>query len=283
MTKEKFYEVFGSIDEDFVQEAYMSVEIADYHQDEPPIEVGAASASKINTKKHILYQFADMKTNGLKRGVLVACLCLLVLGLGVGIPQYIKSMSSGGGFFGNRNDTILAAHRNEITPEIENSILEQLQNYTEVKKTYVLLFNTWFLSDELTDFSQVVTNEVFYVVPGNEENPSDALSYTIYTINEAGKAEWNMSAYTEEEDTQPSEFFGLTYKVIEDALSGITYEDYIITYSHSIRTVIIWVRSETEDVFLTYPSRSDFVGLEVGGMYTLEEMQGILTEAYKNN
>lgn len=47
-------------------------------------------------------------------------------------------------------------------------------------------------------------------------------------------------------------------------------EDYIFTYSQRLRTVFVWVRGE-EDFLVTYPTRPDLLGLEVSGVYTLDE------------
>ena len=41
-----------------------------------------------------------------------------------------------------------------------------------------------------------------------------------------------------------------------------------------------WVRCEKDDVLLAYPTRPDLLGLEVGGIYTLDEVKRALTEAY---
>ena len=72
----------------------------------------------------------------------------------------------------------------------------------------------------------------------------------------------------------------MTYPMIEDDISEIDYIDYIVTYSTRLRTVIVWVQRSEEDLFVTYPTRPDLLEIEVGGIYTLPEMQEKLTDAY---
>lgn len=44
-------------------------------------------------------------------------------------------------------------------------------------------------------------------------------------------------------------------------------------------TVFVWAKcADGEDVFITYPARPEFVGLENRGRYTLPELQQILTK-----
>ena len=65
--------------------------------------------------------------------------------------------------------------------------------------------------------------------------------------------------------------------MVEDALVDMEYEDYIFTYSHRLRTVFVWVRGKEEDVIITYPTRPDLLGLEVGGVYHPEKVKMILS------
>jgi len=82
----------------------------------------------------------------------------------------------------------------------------------------------------------------------------------------------------------PSQFNGLTYDIIEEDLAGIDYEDYIITQSTRLYTVFVWARCrEGGDMFITYPARPEFLGLENRGRYTLEELRYILAEAYRDS
>ncbi len=68
--------------------------------------------------------------------------------------------------------------------------------------------------------------------------------------------------------------------MIDSALVDIEYEDYIITYSQRSSTIFVWVRCVAEDVLLTYPTRPDLLGIENGGIYTLEEVKDALANAY---
>ncbi len=168
----------------------------------------------------------------------------------------------------------------EYAAAIDEFILNQFEDSTELKKVYILRTDDWFEMDEITDFSQVVTEEITYVVPGGEEGTSNDKAYSFYKVNEEGKSEWNGSAYPPSDATAPFGFSGLTYEMIENALDGIAYEDYVITYAQRQNTVFVWVRCEKEDVLLTYPTRPDLLGLEVGGIYMLEEVKSALTAAY---
>ena len=163
---------------------------------------------------------------------------------------------------------------------IDESVSRQFEDSIELKKVYILRTDDWFEMDDITDFSQVVTSEISYVVPGGEEGTSNDKAYSFYKVNEDGEVEWNGSAYPPSDVMVPLGFSGLTYEMIENALNGIEYEDYIITYAQRQNTVFVWVRCEKEDVLLTYPTRPDLLGLEVGGTYTVEEVKSALSEAY---
>ena len=72
--------------------------------------------------------------------------------------------------------------------------------------------------------------------------------------------------------------------MIARALVGIEYEDYIITYAgQSLSTVFVWVRCAEEDGILTYPTRPDLLGIEIGGIYTLQELRSALCDAYEQS
>lgn len=73
---------------------------------------------------------------------------------------------------------------------------------------------------------------------------------------------------------------GLTYDIIEEDLAGVNYEDYVIAQSTQLYTVIVRARCVDGEVFVTYPARPEFVGLENRRLYTLEELLGALREAY---
>ena len=179
--------------------------------------------------------------------------------------------------------TPMGMERSEVTEfsaVIDEFILNQFKDSTELKKAYILRTDDWYAMDEISDFSQVVTNEITYVVPGGEQGTSKDKAYSFYKVNEDGEIEWNGSAYPQADVVPPFGFSGLTYEMIENALDGITYEDYVITYAQRFGTVFVWVRCEKEDVLLVYPTRPDLLGLEVGGIYTLEEVKSALTGAY---
>lgn len=168
----------------------------------------------------------------------------------------------------------------EFLAVIDESILNQFEDSTELKKVYILRTDDWFATDEISNFSQVATTEVVYVVPGGEEDMSNDKAYSFYDVNEDGKIEWNSSAYPPSDAPTPFGFSGLTYEMIDNALDEIEYEDYIITYAQRLNTVFVWVRCESVDKIIAYPTRPDLLGLEVGGLYTLEEVKCILADAY---
>ena len=133
----------------------------------------------------------------------------------------------------------------------------------------------------MTDFSQILTDKVLYVVPGSSEGiggKEEEGAYAFYTLDENGEARRG-SGVSVGSTTIPNQFSGLTEEIIREDLAGVDYEDYIIAQSCRLYTVFIWVRcADGEDVFVTYPARPDFVGLENRGRYTLTEIQHILTE-----
>lgn len=213
--------------------------------------------------------------------LVLALVCVLGL-VGCNNPTAGQNAISNSGPFGNGDTTIFEPHSEDFTPEIERSILEQFDNSTEVKKAYILRTNDWFLSDTLSDFSQAVTTDIVYIAPGGEQGATNDMAYSFYNVNENGKIEWGSSAYPPEDATAPFGFSGLTYEIIDNALVGTKYKDYIITYAQRLNTVFVWVRCESEDIIITYPTRPDLLGLENGGIYTLKEVQSVLTEAYNS-
>ena len=180
---------------------------------------------------------------------------------------------------GPTDSTLLASHREEFSSEIDPMVLSQFENHDALLKTYLLLNNQWFLSDTLEDFSQAITSDVRYIYPGNKNQKIMEGSYSTYMINETGTLEWLGTASRPSDSTAPYGLENLTHEKIRTDLSGIEYKDYIITYSNRLYVAFVWVRTSTEDLILTYPVRPEFTGLEVGGIYTLEELQEILKEA----
>ena len=140
--------------------------------------------------------------------------------------------------------------------------------------------NEWFLSDELTDFSQAVTTDTIYVVPGGENSSDPDAAFSIYDVDAEGNVQWDCTAYPPANASVPFEFSGLTYEVIHHALADVEHEDYIITYAPTLGIVFIWARGIAEDTILAYPTRPDLLGLENGGFYTLGEVQTALSNAY---
>lgn len=193
---------------------------------------------------------------------LAACLGLIVTGM---LVYALKDMEE---------VAVLPPHRQEVSPDIRPKITEQIDKGVEVKKVYILLTNDWFQSEELLDFSQVVTKDTVYVIAEDESG------YTFYDTNDESVLAWKGSAYPPANVTRPFGFYGLTLDMIDDALEGMEYEDYIFTYSQRLRTVFVWVRGGEEDVIITYPTRPDLLGLEVGGVYKLEEVKMILSASF---
>lgn len=245
MTNEKLYEAIGDINERHILEA------------KQPKEKKPFSWVKVYA--------------------LAACLCLVV-GMSSFWLVMINAPSNGGGF-GDPGSKLLASHREDFTPEIDPTILAQFKNPDDVIKTYSLLTNQWFLSDKLEDFSQVVTTDVFYIYPGDDSGKNMDTAYSDYKIDENGTLEWKGTTYPPTDKSTPYGLWQLTHERIQADLSGIEYEDYIITQAPRLAAVFVWVRTSSEDLIIAYPMRPDWMDLENGGIYTLEELQEILKEA----
>lgn len=245
MTNEKLYEAIGDINERHILEA------------KQPKEKKPFSWVKVYA--------------------LAACLCLVV-GMSSFWLVMINAPSNGGGF-GDPGSKLLASHREDFTPEIDPTILAQFKNPDDVIKTYSLLTNQWFLSDKLEDFSQVVTMDVFYIYPGDDSGKNMDTAYSDYKIDENGTLEWKGTTYPPTDKSTPYGLWQLTHERIQADLSGIEYEDYIITQAPRLAAVFVWVRTSSEDLIIAYPMRPDWMDLENGDIYTLEELQEILKEA----
>lgn len=251
MTKEQLFEAIGDVKEEHILEA-----------------------KQPNEKKPISW---------VKISSIAACMCLVIGIAGLSILFWLppSNGSNGGGVF-DPGSILLETHRDDFSPEIESVVLTQFENPDDVIKSYWILTNHWFLSDELEDFSQIVTTEVAYVYPGDDEGNDKDISYTVYSVDEYGNLDFGYSAYPANDTIVPNTFWKLSYEVINTALKDIDYEDYIITKCSRTGTVFVWVRCESEDLFLTYPSRPDLTGLEVGEIYTLKEIQELLTKAFQH-
>ena len=217
------------------------------------------------------YKKKAKKPVWVKWGAMAACLCFVIC---IGTYFAYKFNPDGGGF-GNGDATLFAEHREDFSSEIPSDILAQLGDNTI--KAYLLRTNDWFLATDMTDYSQALTNDVLYIVQDTSNGERGA--YTAYT-EEDGAISKDHDATPPANATVPCGFFGLTYPMIEDDISEIDYIDYIVTYSTRLRTVIVWVQRSEEDLFVTYPTRPDLLEIEVGGIYTLPEMQEKLTDAY---
>lgn len=219
-----------------------------------------------------------MKTpKRIKLFVFIACLCFVLC-----IASFSVVFSDYHGFRngdGPTDSTLLTSHPEDFTSEIDLEVLSQFENHDTLLKIYRTLDNQWYLSDALEDFSQVVTTEIRYIYPGNKNQGEQDSAYSTYMINETGNLKWLGTAYHSSNPTTPVGLENLTHEKIQADLSSIKYEDYIVTYSNRLYIAFVWVRTSAEDYILTYPVRPEFTGLEVGGIYTLEEVQEILKDS----
>lgn len=220
-----------------------------------------------------------------KAYAVAACLCIVLGVASFSIPLWDYPGFSGGSNGGGNNgagptdSTLLASHREDFTSMIDAEILSQFENHDTLLKIYWLLDNQWFMSDKLEDFSQVVTIEVRYIYPGDMNQQNENGAYSTYMINEAGNLEWLGMASHSYDLSSPVGLAGLSHEKIRTDLAGIEYEDYIITYSNRLHIAFVWIHTSTDDLILTYPVRPEFSELNVGGIYTLEELQEILKDA----
>ena len=187
-------------------------------------------------------------------------------------------------FWGTRDYTLLEIHRDDFTPGLSAEAETAFADIPGVMKVYRTIPDAWFLAEELTDFSQALDAEPFYIVPGSSEGiggPPDDGAYSVYTLDENGEPRWGMGVSSPDNDTVPYTFCRLTWDIIEEDLADVDYDDIIISHSTRLYTVFIWVRcSDGEDMFITYPARPEFVKLKNRGRYTLAEIRQILSEAY---
>ena len=230
------------------------------------------------------------KPSWTKWGAIAACLCLVVIGT-LELPRLSQPSDTEGGGLSNTGGkwwsddvTIGPVHREDFSPEMSPETTSLFQDVPGVLKVYRTTVDSWFLSDQMTDYSQALTDEVVYVVPnyseGIDQAPTGEQSYGIYVMSEDGQLTWGMGAVLHEKHTMPYELFGLSDEIILKDLSGIEYDDYIITQSTQLYTVIVWARcSDENDRFVTYSSRPEIVNLEDHSVYTLEELQQRLANA----
>lgn len=219
---------------------------------------------------------------------LAASLCL-VIGMGSLVLMNLHhagtnggSYNSGGfdnGCWGSGDHALLDAHREDFTPGLSAEAETAFEGVPGVMEIYRTLNNEWFLADDLTDFSQILTAEPLYIVPAKNG------AYSVYTLDEDGISLGMGSSMPNNIPVSvPNALSGLTYEIIEEDLAGIDYDDYIIAHSPMLYTVFIWARcADGEDMFVTYPARPEFVGLENRGRYTLREIQRILTKSSRDS
>lgn len=224
-----------------------------------------------------------------KKCVLAVSLCLIAGAGGLALTNLTREDRNSGygnsdSFWGTRDYTLLEIHRDDFTPGLSAEAEAAFAHVPVVMKVYRTIPDAWFLAEELTDFSQALDAEPFYIVPGSSEGiggPSDAGAYSVYALDENGEPHWGMGVSSPDNDTVPYTFCGLTWDIIEEDLAGVDYDDIIISHSTRLYTVFIWARcSDGQDRFVTYPARPEFVKLENRGRYTLNEIRQILSEAY---
>lgn len=292
----KLYDSITNIRDEYVEEANAMEEA------KTPEHPGRAAGTGV--KGDAGGQPAEPKRGRLMRlgwCIPAACLCIAA-GVGIWMGQN-GSGSDGGngnsdGFWGSGDCTLLEAHREDFTPglspEAEAAFADPaFADAPEVMKIYRTLYNEWFLAEDMTDFSRALTADPLYIVHGAvdyQSGGSDAQAqegaYGVYTLDENGRARWGMgtSGPGQVNNKVPYGLCRLTYDIIEEDLEGVDYEDYIITESEPLYTVIIWARcAGGEDRFVTYPKCPEFVGLENRRLYTLEELLEALREAYRGD
>ena len=230
------------------------------------------------------YQGTKRKPVWFKWGAMAACLCLVLAGALV-LPRLIQlngteggGPSNAGGLWPGDPVAVGTVHREDFSPEKSQEAALLFRDVPGVLKVYRTTVDSWFLSDHLTDYSQALTGEAVYVVPQYSEGigcpPTGEQSYSVYVSGEDGTLTWGEGVSLEEKHTMPYALIGLTDEIIRKDLSGIAYEDYIITHSARLYAVIVWARCPGgEDRFVTYSSRPEFLGLEDHTVYTLEELQ----------
>ena len=220
----------------------------------------------------ITYAPKKKKPAWVKWGAMAACLCLVVV---AAIPIINHFNPDGGRGFGNGDATLSEERRSDFTSDIPSDVVAQLGD--NVMKAYCTRENDWFLAESIEDYSQVLLDDVIYMIPDDDFEPSHA--YTVYGEKD-GVLQKSYNGTPPSDAALPYGFAGLSYSLIEERISGIDYTDYIVTYSYRLGMVIVWVQCSDMDMFVTYPTRPDLLGVEVGAIYTLPEMQAKLTDAY---
>lgn len=256
MTNEQLFDVLGDIREEYIQDAHVAKE---------------------------------RSPGWMRWGAAAACL-LLVAGLTMAslpnLPLFGGGANGGSstsnGFWGSSDSSLLTKRRETFTSELTAEEELAFDGVPGVFKFYRVINNSWFMSEDLSDFSQVIEDNIFYIVPGSMEGIGGKHTdgaYSIYTLDENGKPQWGMGVGSDDGPKKvPDYFTGLTRDIILEDLDGVAYEDFVITDSARLYTVFVWAKCADGDVFITYPARPEFVGLENRGRYTLPELQQILTK-----
>lgn len=160
-----------------------------------------------------------------KRIIFIIAVCVVLISVAMSV--YVGGNTE--------NISVLKAHREDFTMEIASEIKGQFAEGGGLKKAYLILTNEWYLAENLSDFSQVVTTDIVYVAEDVENG------YSFYQVNGESVPEWNCLAYPPADAIKPLGFYGLSDEIIVDALESVRYEDYIFTYSQRLRTVFVWV------------------------------------------
>lgn len=183
----------------------------------------------------------------------------------------------GGGFSVEDNQDEVELFDNSktiFTTDLEDEIRNIFPKHEEVKRSYEVVTGKWYVAQNISSFREVLTGKYSYYIPTTKN------SYEVYSSTEHG-LEW-IDEVKVSSESKAVDFSNLTYDTIEEALKGISYNDYVITYSQSLYTIFIWARGDEQEYLLTYPAREDLVGLTSGRIYTLKEAMDTLKEFYHN-
>ncbi|MDO5291638.1 MAG: hypothetical protein Q4F05_02690 [bacterium] len=191
-----------------------------------------------------------------------ASITILITVIGIiNRSSLIKGNENSGGSLKEEYSThLLEKHREEFNNNIPAKVEEELDGENKVLlKQYDMINSNWFESDDLKDFSQAVTSNYKYYLIDTKD-----LSVQVYKENKEeleylGETTGDLNSY-------------VTQEQIETDLSSLQYEDYIICNSSLLNSIFVWIRSSDQDYFLVYPTRKDFIELEPGEIYTLEDV-----------
>lgn len=194
--------------------------------------------------------------------MIAASITILVSIFGIAnISSLIDGSQNGGGI--SRHDgfiQLLEIHREEFNSRIPTKVKEELEGENKILlKEYDMVNSNWFKSDDIEDFSQVVTPDYKYYVV-------DTKKLSIQVYQESNKGLEYLGQSTGDVNSC------ITQEQIEKDLKSIRYDDYIICNSSLLHSIFVWVRSSEQDYFLVYSERTDFTKLEAGKIYTLDDI-----------